>query len=58
MGEDRTDEIMLGLPKKDKIKILKVWEKYMKELPREGKKILKGRIIWLKKSMKKKKKKK
>lgn len=56
MAEDRIDEIMLGLPKKEKIKIIKIWKEYLDNLPKEGKKILKRRITWLKKSMKKKKK--
>ncbi len=62
------DEMIINLPRKEKIKILKVWKEYMKELssrsgkPRKGKKIslggekiMKRRILWLKKSLKKRK---
>ena len=64
----RIDEMIINLPRKDKIKILKEWKEYMKELslrsgkPAKGKKktlggerIMKRRILWLKKSLKKKK---
>ena len=56
MEDKRTDEIILGLPRKDKIKIIKEWQSYMEELPKEGKKIMKRRISWLRKSLKKKEK--
>jgi len=68
MEADRIDKIILRLPRKEKIKILKVWKEYMKELSlRKGKsvkgkkvflggeKIMKRRILWLRKSLKKKK---
>lgn len=67
MEADRIDKIILGLPKKEKIKIIKIWKNYMKELSLKDEKIIKGRkismggekimkrrILWLKKSLKKK----
>ena len=69
MEADRIDKIILYLPRKEKIKILKVWKEYMKELSERkgnpikgrkislgGEKIMKRRILWLKKSLKKKRK--
>lgn len=56
MDDKRTDELILGLPRKDKIKIIKKWQSYMEELSKEGKKIMKRRISWLRKSLKKKEK--
>jgi len=56
VDDKRIDELILGLPKKEKVKILKVWKKYMEELSKEGKKIMKRRISWLRKSLKKKEK--
>ena len=70
MEADRIDKIILRLPRKDKIKIIKMWKEYMKELSLRGgkkvkgkkislggEKIMKRRILWLKKSLKKKKEK-
>ena len=69
MDAERIDKLILRLPRKEKIKILKVWKEYMKELlerkgkPIKGKKIslggekiMKRRILWLRKSIKKMKK--
>lgn len=55
MDNERADKVILSLPRKDKIKIIKVWKEYMKELPKEGKKIIKRRILWLRKSLERKK---
>jgi len=65
---ERIDRLTLGLPRKEQIKILKVWKEYMKELSLRGgkkikgkkvslggEKIMKRRILWLRKNLKKKK---
>ena len=69
MDAERIDNLILRLPRKEKIKILKIWKEYMKELSERkgnpikgrkislgGEKIMKRRILWLKKSLKKKRK--
>ena len=69
MDAERIDKLILCLPRKEKVKILKVWKEYMKELSERkgkpikgknislgGEKIMKRRIIWLKKTIKKKRK--
>lgn len=68
MDAERIDRLTLGLPRKEQIKILKVWKEYMKELSLRGgkkikgkkvslggEKIMKRRILWLRKNLKKKK---
>lgn len=69
MDTDRIDKLILRLPRKDKIKIIKMWKEYMKELSLRGvkkvkgkkislggEKVMKRRILWLRKSIKKMKK--
>ena len=68
MDVERIDKLILGLPRKEQIKILRTWKEYMKELSLRGgkkikgkrvslggEKIMKRRISWLRKSIKKKK---
>lgn len=69
MDADRIDKVILHLPRKDKIRIIKMWKEYMKELSLRGgkkvkgkkislggEKVMKRRILWLRKSIKKMKK--
>lgn len=57
---ERIDELTLKLPKAEKKRVIKRWKECAEKMSKDGQgqKILKERSAWLKKSIKKKKKRK
>ena len=58
MDGNKIDKIILGLPLKERKKILKKWKNNQKNLIKDRQEIMERMIKWLGKSIKKKKKKK
>lgn len=54
---DKIDQMILNLPRSGRKRILSIWRKFAKSLPEDGKRIMMGEIRWLKKSLKRKRKK-